>query len=271
MPNIFKSFLKPAATAYVFPAAEDLQVGEAEPAEELPAEPAEEVPAEPAAEPAVPEEPSREQAVIDYAQIQAREILEDARRRAEELVEERRQAAETEIQAQLESAREEGFRQGYGEGLTKAQIEGAAQLAEQKTQETLEIQKFLEQASAAREQLLAQTREELRDLSLAVAEKVIHVSLKSSSEVIARMIQVATEKLKRREWGRIYVAGCEAKTLAQITPELMSSLASVSDHVKIIPMSDDEAGTCIIEMPDEIIDASVSTQLSNIRELLNEG
>ena len=66
------------------------------------------------------------------------------------------------------------------------------------------------------------------------------------------------------------MAGCEARTLAQITPELMSSLASVSDHVKIIPMNDDEPGTCIIEMPDEIIDASASTQLANIRELLSE-
>ena len=33
-------------------------------------------------------------------------------------------------------------------------------------------------------------------------------------------------------------------------------------------MADDEAGTCIIEMPDEIIDASAATQLNNIRTLL---
>ena len=269
MSNIFKSFLKPAAAAYVFPNAEDLQVGE-EPEEELPAETEEESWAEPPGPETAEEAPPQEPSVIDYAQIQAQEILEDARRRAEDLVEERRQAAEAEIQAQLESAREEGFRQGYGDGLTKARIEADAQLAEQKTREAGEIQQFLEQATAAREQLLIQTREELRDLSLAVAEKVIHISLKSSGEVIARMIQVATEKLKRREWVRIYVAGCEARTLAQITPELMSSLASVSDHVKIIPMNDDEPGTCIIEMPDEIIDASASTQLANIRELLSE-
>ena len=35
-------------------------------------------------------------------------------------------------------------------------------------------------------------------------------------------------------------------------------------------LSDDEAGTCIIEMPDEIIDASASTQLKNIRDLIHE-
>ena len=35
-------------------------------------------------------------------------------------------------------------------------------------------------------------------------------------------------------------------------------------------MADDEAGTCIIEMPDEIIDASAATQLNNIRTMLSD-
>ena len=42
----------------------------------------------------------------------------------------------------------------------------------------------------------------------------------------------------------------------------------LSDRVRVIPMADDESGTCIIEMPDEIIDASVSTQLDNLRGVL---
>ena len=105
---------------------------------------------------------------------------------------------------------------------------------------------------------------------MAVAEKVVRVSLRSSGEIIARMIQGATEKLKRKEWVHIYIAGCDTRELAQITPGLTMSLSAISDHVKIVPMADDESGNCIIEMPDEIIDASASTQLANIRELLSE-
>ena len=30
-----------------------------------------------------------------------------------------------------------------------------------------------------------------------------------------------------------------------------------------------EEGTCIIELPDEIIDASVGTQMENIKDILN--
>ena len=35
-------------------------------------------------------------------------------------------------------------------------------------------------------------------------------------------------------------------------------------------MGDEEDGTCIIETPEEIIDASVSTQMSNIRDILHD-
>ena len=132
------------------------------------------------------------------------------------------------------------------------------------------VRAFGPAAETLTEELLRETRGELCELSLAIAEKVIHVSLNSSSEVVARMIQVATEKLKRREWVHIYVGGCAAKEVSAITPELMTALAGLSDHIKIIPLSDDEAGTCIIEMPDEIIDASASTQLKNIRDLIHE-
>lgn len=178
--------------------------------------------------------------------------MEDARQQAEELLEQERQHIRQEAEAEKELARADGYRQGYGEGLRQARVEGAAQIEEHRKQEAERIRSFLEQAAAARDSLLEQAQNELCELSLAVAEKVIHISLRTSRDVIARMIQVATEKLKRREWVHIYVGGYEARDLAQITPELTTALAGLSEHIKIIPMSDDELGACIIEMPDEI-------------------
>ena len=122
----------------------------------------------------------------------------------------------------------------------------------------------------AREEMLLQSREELLDLCLAVAEKVVRVSLRSSRDVVVRMIQAATERLKRQEWVHIYISGCDAKGAAQISPALTTALGALSQHVKIVPMGDDESGTCIVETPEEIIDASVSTQMSNIRDILRD-
>ena len=272
MPNIFKSFLKPAVDQYIFPDMDEVTVEE--PEVEEPQAPVEEPEADSEGEAASPEEreeQSNAASVISFAKVQADEILADAKRQGEALLEEYRKRAEEEAAQAREDAREEGYRQGYGEGLRKAQVEGQSKLEEQERRQAQEVKDFLEQASAARDDMLEQTQEELRDLSIAIAEKVIHISLKSSQGVIARMIQVATEKLKRREWVHIYVGGCGAREVAQITPELMRSLGGLSEHIKIIPMQEDESGTCIIEMPDEIIDASASTQLNNLKEILHNG
>ena len=268
MPNIFKGFLKPAVNQYVFQDVDEIEIEPDPP--EVSEESAEAV--DEPAEPATPEaeEESNAASFITFAKVQADEILADARRQADSLLEECRKRGEEEAQKAREEAHDEGYRQGYAEGLRKAEVEAEAKLTEQREQQTQQVQAFLEQASLAKDEMLQQTQQELLDLSVAIAEKVIHVSLKSSRSVIARMIQVATEKLKRREWVHIYVGGCAAKDLSQITPELVSALSGLSEHIKIIPMPEDESGTCVIEMPDSIIDASVSAQLQNIKGIISE-
>ena len=234
MPNIFKRFLQPNASDFVFPDVEEL-------VEEEAADTAGEQEGEP--EESAPEAEEKDTpSAVDFAQIQAEKILEDARRQAEDYLVRRQMEAEQEAEQVRQQAQSEGYRQGYAEGLRQAGVEGQAELQKQREQQAEELQAFLEKATAAREELLRETRGELCELSLAIAEKVIHVSLNSSSEVVARMIQVATEKLKRREWVHIYVGGCAAKEVSAITPELMTALAGLSDHIKIIPLSDDEAG-----------------------------
>ena len=132
------------------------------------------------------------------------------------------------------------------------------------------MQGFLEKANMAREEMLLQTREELLDLCITIAEKVVRVSLRSSRDVVVRMIQAATERLKRQEWVHIYISGCDSRQLAQISPTLTTALGALSQHIKIVPMGDGGDGTCIVETPEEIIDASVSTQMSNIRDILRD-
>ena len=122
-----------------------------------------------------------------------------------------------------------------------------------------------------KELLLEKSKEDLKELALAIAEKVIRVSLRSSSDILIRMIEAATAKKRRCEWVQIYIADCDARTNAQTIPELTEAMRHLSDRVRVIPMADDESGTCIIEMPDEIIDASVSTQLDNLRGVLDNG
>ena len=273
MPNVFKAFSRArAAEAYMFPKAENIQIGvEPEPSddaqdEQTKAEPESEQTERAGTEQAEtgPEEPNP----INYAQVQAEKILEQARAEAERIKETAKKDAEIKAKRAYSAAREDGFREGYADGMTQAVQEGRLRTEEQAVLLGEEVKDFLEKAGKELDRHLDSFVPDLRDLAMAVAEKVVCVSLKSSADVISRMIQTAIDKRKRREWAHIYIAECDAKRLTQMPASLTASLTALSDRVRIIPMSDDESGTCIIEMPDEIIDASAATQMNNLRTIL---
>lgn len=265
MHSLWKRHTAPPAQPYRFPTARELLPPEPEAAPEPPAQ------TEPEATPPAP--PVREEDPIGYAQVQAEAILAAARQDAREMVDAARAAAQQQRQEIEQKAREEGFAQGREEGIAQgtqqALQEGRRERDEQLQALSGEVAAFLEKAGQALDAQLDENIDQLKDLAIAVAEKVIAVSLKSSSEVVGRMIQAAVDRRKRREWVRIYVAECDGQML-KMTPALEAALQSLSDQVRIIPMADDEPGTCIIEMPDEIVDASAATQLANIRSLLSD-
>ena len=269
MPSLWKRLTQPKAEPYQFQEAEELlpefPVPEAEPEPEgleLPPE---------AEEPAVEEAPADP---VSFAQVQADRILQDARRQADALVEEALQGAQKQTAEIFETARRDGFEAGRAEGIQAGYAQATEENRKSREQEAAamaaEVQAFLERAGRELDRQLDSNVTQLRDLALAVAEKVISVSLKSSSEVIGRMIQTAVDRRKRREWVRIYIAECDARHLAQMPAALTSALSALSERVRIIPMADDEPGTCIVEMPDEIVDASAATQLNNIRNILSD-
>ena len=274
--NVLKRFIKPKAEPYRFPTDDDLLETQAEGPSEVPnaekaGEPVETW--EPEAPDAVETEVSAKAApsfetVFDYADIQVEAILADARRQAEEIKTSARISVEQELDALREQARQEGYQEGFSKGMADAVEQSKKEREQQALEQEARIGAFLEKASQEQDALLERSKDDMRDLAIAVAEKIVRVSLRSSGGVIAKMIQGATEKLKRREWVHIYIAGCDAPGLAKVTARLTPALSALSDHIRIVPMADEESGTCIVEMPDTIIDASASTQMANIKALL---
>ncbi len=278
MRNILKGFLEPKAENYILPVASEIEMeedplpvpeeepeavffdftvggeGEAEVQEDGPAK----------------ERPREPETPVHYAQLQAELILNQAREEAEALLNQAREQAQNEIEEIRAGARDEGYRDGYAQGIAKAMDDAVRDREETAARMEQDVKAFLEKASLAREELILQSRDELVELCLSIAEKVVRVSLKSSAEVIVRMIQTATERMRRQEWVHIYISGCDTRQVAKISPALTSTLGALSQHIKVVPMEDDESGTCIVETPEEIVDASVSTQMSNIRDVLHD-
>lgn len=203
----------------------------------------------------------------EYAE--ASEVFEGALRQAEELLNKAREESE-QIR---EDAKAEGYRQGYEAGLEEGHQQA---YNDYKIKLDYEMNRFLqetkdviESVTRAKEEILDKYMDDLKKITLMIAEKIIQTSLKTSSEVVKRMILAATNKLKKSQWAKIYITRSSVGTAVQADVELLRELRHLSDNIKIIAMESEEEGTCIIELPDEVIDASVSTQLENIRDILN--
>lgn len=199
---------------------------------------------------------------------EAQEALEEAKRAAQEIIEQARAQAEEELAA----AKEEGYRTGYGNGYREGMARGEAECREMYKEKLAafdsDMRRALGAVETAKENCVRRYLDELKDCAIAIGEKVIHISLRSSGEVIKKMIVSATEKLKKTAWVKIYIDKCDYDMMMEADADILDELSHLSDNIKFIVMDKEERGNCIIEMPEEIVDVSVNTQIENIKDIL---
>lgn len=173
----------------------------------------------------------------------------------------------------FESASREGYSSGYENGYSvgyqDAENEVNQTLKIEAEDLLLELKTLIESVEQSKRDILEEYKDDLKDIAIAIAEKIIHVSLKSSGDIIKRMIVSATEGILSKEWVKIYIAKCDAELAVNGDSDLIGSLSYVSDRIKIILMEDEASGTCIIELPDKVIDASANTQIENIKDIIS--
>ncbi len=199
---------------------------------------------------------------------EARQALEDARKEAEEILTRAREEAEREHARAKEEGFREGFESGYREGSDQAKAECQEAFDARMEEIRKDIEDALHSVDIAKEKCVRMYLDELKDCAIAIGEKVIHISLRSSGEVIKQMIISATEKLKKTAWVKIYINKCDYDLMMEADADILDELSHLSDNIKFIVMDKEERGSCIIEMPEEIVDVSVNTQIENIKDIL---
>lgn len=195
----------------------------------------------------------------------AKAIIEDAEKQAEQILADAREQADI--------LRQKAFRDGYEEGVQAGTQEAYDEHHQLLEQEIRKVQTnaadVIKSVSIEKDKMLEQYVDDLKRISLAIAEKIIQTSLQSSGDIVKRMILAATDKITKKQWAKIYITKCNTSIGMDVDTEFLDAMSKLSDNIKIVTMDNGEEGTCIIELPDEIIDASVSTQLENIKDILN--
>ena len=208
-------------------------------------------------------------AVISFEEQQAAELLSGSERLALEIVEKAEKQAEELKKQAREKGEAEGYEKGYADGKKQAEAETRDEMNRELKSYFSEIRAVVKSIEAERSRLVENSVGELKDLALTIAEKVIRISLKSSSGIIEELIAASTERVTARQWVKISISGYDVEMMEKAGVDLAEKFKGLSDKLTVEVLDQAPEGTCVIEFPDQIIDAGVDTQIDNIKKLLS--
>jgi flagellar assembly protein FliH len=201
------------------------------------------------------------------AMDEGRRIKGDAEAEAEKrLAEANQKAAELEnaAQAGFEKERSDAADAGFKEGREAGYAEGRAE-ADRLVER---LQTVLERARSRREDILAETEQQIVDLALLIARKVIKIISETQKEVVKANVAEALRKIKGR--GDIIIRVNLADL--RLTTEHINALIQKMEGrgIQVAEDSTVDPGGCIIETDFGEIDARISSQLAELEDKIRD-
>ena len=196
---------------------------------------------------------------------------EDLQKKEEELNHKRKQLEEetTGIRQQLNQqveqtfneAAEDGFNQGYQKGVE----EGKNQFDEK-------IQQARQMGEMARQDVIRRIEEaepDILELSVAVASRILGTTIEANPETWLHMVKQAIYEVREQQEVKVYVPPDWYPMTLQGQKELQEVAVHVGELI-ILPDEQLSGHQCILETPFGRVDASMDTQLLEIRHALFE-
>jgi flagellar assembly protein FliH len=191
----------------------------------------------------------------DLARQEAALILENARREAEEV---------------RQQAREQGYADGLKEGVEQGKNEGREEgLGELKgaLDRWMTMGDALSEAWRLRFEGL---EEEIKDLAVTTAEKLVQSHLAASPEAILGVVRDALRHAAEAELVTVLLNSKDVAIVRGAREELAALLRGTG-RFEIMESDKVEPGSCVVETKTQVIDASRKTRLGNLRDSMRSG
>ncbi len=195
---------------------------------------------------------------------EAAEAREAARQESEELSHRILRTANAEAekitraaQEKAEAMRTAAQQEGYNTALS--------QKSEQIAQRLTRVDQILKEMSERQQRFFADYNRELEELSLSVAEKIMAHKIEMDPKEMADLLLQAVGSVRTDDWITIEVS----EELPGLVQFLQEDYAEYLEK-RQIELSAVEApkGTCVVQTSTGVTDASIATQLGNLRELM---
>jgi flagellar biosynthesis/type III secretory pathway protein FliH len=154
----------------------------------------------------------------------------------------------------------------------RARLEGAAQAREEAKQEVLPAAMAFANAGQAlivfEEQMIARYTPEMVRLALEIAEKIVHKTVAAEPEIVAAVLRRAREEASEARQIRIRLNPKDHELLAEIRPDLLTLGHDAGRVIEVVADEDQTRGGCRMETEMGAIDATLPTQIAEIRRQL---
>lgn len=148
----------------------------------------------------------------------------------------------------------EGFEKGYGSGLRSAQQEQEATL--------LQLVTLTRNALEDADEFNRALERQVVDLSLAIAEKVVERELRTDPAVVVDVVRAALEDARGMTTASVRVNPEDHPLVAPLWERLAPR--PLPDRAQLVADERVERGGCLIETQMGVIDAQLSSKLSEI-------
>lgn len=206
--------------------------------------------------------------ILRQAEAEAASILGEAHRQSESIIAQTRQQtdmmlqeASLQVDGILTEARASGFEQGFLAGKEEAESQYRS-----KIEESLELMRQIE---SDRKKRLLQSEQQLIELSVGIARRIIEKHLETDNEWIVNSVKSALAEAIDQSKIEIYAHPEDIPILVANKEEILSSFASRIDLFFMAELSIGQGG-CVLHTPQGTIDARLDTQLNEVRRALLE-
>ncbi len=200
----------------------------------------------------------------DQAQI----VKTEAEAAAEKIIQEAKTQA-AKILEQANSDKSEISRNSYKEGYEKGHDEGYNTGKDEVTRLVDRTHKILESVMARREEILNETEQQIVELVILMARKVVKVLSDSQKSVVMANVLQALKKVKGRGSVTLRVNLADVKLTSEHVQDFIKQVENVQG-ITVLEDSTVEKGGCIVETDFGAIDARIQSQLSELENKILE-
>ena len=205
------------------------------------------------------------EAIYQKAQSEAEIIIINARNNAEAIMQQVEVAKNQWFEVERIKAEEEAKQIGYDEGFNVGKKQGYDE-----QQEKLEMAKqVVELAKKDYQHYIQSSEHTILELALRVSEKIINQELESNNEAFVQLVIGAIKEAREYQEVQLRVHPTQYETVLSYKEELLSIFPKETEFF-IFPDDNLTPTSCMIETPSGRIDASIDSQMYEVKEKLFE-